>query len=48
MGNVDLFNGEGLETDPTWTLPGTLQPGLYSYYCRLHPGMRGALEVVPS
>lgn len=32
---------------PAWTLDTTsLEPGLYAYYCRLHPWMRGALEVV--
>lgn len=46
LGNVDLFNGEGLDTEPVWDTPSDLQTGLYAYYCRLHPSMRGAFEVV--
>lgn len=45
LGNVDLFNGEGVDAEPVWTLGAGLEPGLYSYYCRLHPSMRGAFEV---
>lgn len=47
LGSVDLFNGEGLDPDPTWATPPDLDPGVYAYYCRLHPAMRGAFEVVP-
>ena len=27
------------------TLPKTLSPGTYSYFCRVHPFMRGAFRV---
>jgi plastocyanin len=32
----------------TWTTPATLAPGTYSYFCRVHPFMRGAFRVVTS
>ena len=41
--------GVGLaeETLPVWQLDTSgLDPGLYAYYCRIHPWMRGSLEVV--
>jgi hypothetical protein len=41
--------GYGLaeETDPVFELDTSdLEPGLYSFYCRVHPWMRGSLEVV--
>ena len=28
-----------------WTTPKTLDPGLYTYFCRVHPFMRGAFRV---
>jgi plastocyanin len=28
-----------------WTTPGNLQPGTYTYFCRIHPFMRGAFRV---
>jgi plastocyanin len=31
----------------SWTVPGTLAPGTYTYFCRIHPFMRGAFRVVP-
>jgi plastocyanin len=48
LGNLDYIDG-GLvtqEANPVWATPPDLQPGLYSYYCRIHPTMRGAFEVV--
>lgn len=33
------------ETVPLWQTPATLPAGLYTYYCRIHPWMRGAFEV---
>ncbi len=29
----------------TWKTPKTLKPGLYTYFCRIHPFMRGAFRV---
>jgi len=31
----------------TWDTPNTLPTGTYSYFCRVHPYMRGAFRVVP-
>jgi plastocyanin len=41
--------GIGLSDDtaPVWNLDTSdLDPGLYAYYCRIHPWMRGSIEVV--
>jgi plastocyanin len=53
---VDFDSGE-LGTGPpgrtaaanrlTWKTPRTLAPGTYTYFCRIHPFMRGAFRVVP-
>ena len=32
----------------TWQTPADLQPGTYTYFCRIHPFMRGAFEVAKS
>jgi plastocyanin len=29
----------------TWTTPNDLVPGTYTYFCRVHPFMRGAFRV---
>ncbi len=29
----------------TWTTPSDLPPGLYTYFCRIHPFMRGSFEI---
>jgi len=31
----------------TWSTPPDLTPGTYTYFCRIHPFMRGAFRVVP-
>ena len=31
----------------TWDTPTDLAPGTYTYFCRIHPFMRGAFRVVP-
>ncbi len=31
----------------TWSTPTDLAPGTYTYFCRIHPFMRGAFRVVP-
>ena len=28
-----------------WTTPDDLDPGTYTYFCRIHPFMRGAFRV---
>jgi len=38
---------DGGNPNPVAQTPTTLKPGKYSYYCRIHPWMRGAFEVVP-
>jgi plastocyanin len=30
----------------TWSTPTNLPPGTYTYFCRIHPFMRGAFRVV--
>ncbi|HET6403847.1 MAG TPA: hypothetical protein VFH78_04315 [Candidatus Thermoplasmatota archaeon] len=42
------YSGPGLSNDayPYWDLDTSeLEPGMYSYYCRIHPWMRGWVEV---
>jgi plastocyanin len=34
------------ENRKTWTIPNDLPNGTYSYFCRVHPYMRGAFRVV--
>jgi plastocyanin len=53
---VDFDSGE-LGTGPpgrtaaanrlTWKTPSNLKPGTYTYFCRIHPFMRGSFRVVP-
>ena len=31
-----------------WKTPADLTPGTYTYFCRIHPFMRGAFEIEPS
>ena len=40
---------EAIEIGRAATLktPKTLKPALYTYFCRVHPFMRGAFRVVP-
>jgi plastocyanin len=53
-GNIQFDSGELGDAGPptagrtTWSTPGTLPPGLYTYFCRIHPFMRGAFRVVPA
>ena len=50
-GPVIFDSGElGLGGPPTadrttWTIPADLPPGTYTYFCRIHPSMRGAFRV---
>ncbi|HMG45678.1 MAG TPA: hypothetical protein VK611_30395 [Acidimicrobiales bacterium] len=49
---VQFDSGElGVAGPPTagrleWDIPTSLEPGTYTYFCRIHPSMRGAFRVV--
>ncbi len=43
--NYAGFNAPAVERD-TWSTPKGLPPGNYSYFCRVHPFMRGSFRVV--
>ena len=38
---------KGCVGSTVWKTPKNLAPGTYSYFCRIHPFMRGAFRVVP-
>ncbi len=40
-----LAGATAAENRVTWKTPKTLAPGTYSYFCRVHPFMRGAFRV---
>ncbi len=52
-GDVQFDSGQlGQAGEPTanrndWTIPSTIAPGFYSYFCRVHPFMRGSFKVTP-
>jgi len=55
-GRVDFDSGElgfgpelatAAANRRTWRTPKGLDPGTYTYFCRVHPFMRGAFRVVP-
>jgi len=41
------FVKNGCIGSATWKTPKNLRAGVYSYFCRIHPFMRGAFRVVP-
>ncbi|HYY74063.1 MAG TPA: hypothetical protein VE662_04510, partial [Solirubrobacterales bacterium] len=43
--NYAGFNAPAADRD-TWTTPSNLPPGTYTYFCRVHPFMRGSFRVV--
>ncbi|HKV29470.1 MAG TPA: hypothetical protein VJT14_00470 [Candidatus Dormibacteraeota bacterium] len=49
-----VFNGSAPSdpgfagSSPDWFVQISATPGSYTYFCHLHPGMRGTLKVVPS
>jgi plastocyanin len=48
-GNFDsaqLGKGTPASGQLTWTTPTALKPGLYTYFCRIHPFMRGVFRVI--
>jgi plastocyanin len=44
--NGGVGNAPAADRD-TWKAPQDLQPGTYTYFCRIHPFMRGAFRVEP-
>jgi hypothetical protein len=40
------FIGAPAINDDTWETPKNLKPGTYTYFCRIHPFMRGSFRVV--
>jgi plastocyanin len=50
-GQPRFDSGDLADTGPpssgqiSWTTPSNLPPGTYTYYCRIHPFMRGAFRV---
>jgi plastocyanin len=41
------FGGPPTAERDTWTIPASLATGTYTYFCRIHPLMRGAFRVEP-
>lgn len=39
------FGGEPTANRITWETPADLAPGTYTYFCRIHPFMRGAFDI---
>lgn len=50
IGNIDYIDGglTGDDTLPFYEMNVNLPVGKYSYYCRIHPFMRGAFQVIPA
>ena len=44
--NYAGFGGPAVGRD-RWNTPRNLGPGTYTYFCRVHPFMRGSFRVVP-
>ena len=44
-GNNGSLAGAPAADRDTWTLPTDLKPGTYTYFCRIHPFMRGSFRV---
>lgn len=42
-----IFDSAGLDTNGTWTYT-FKKPGRYTYYCELHPYMKGTIIVTPA
>jgi Ca2+-binding RTX toxin-like protein len=45
--NFAGFGAPAADRD-TWTTPKDLAPGTYTYFCRVHPFMRGSFRVAPT
>ena len=48
IGAILNFIKNGCVGSATWKTPKNLSPGTYTYFCRVHPFMRGAFRVVPA
>jgi plastocyanin len=46
-GNQGSFGNAPAADRDTWQTPKDLAPGTYTYFCRIHPFMRGAFRVEP-
>jgi plastocyanin len=46
-GNGDSIGGAPASGTDTWKTPANLPDGTYTYFCRIHPFMRGAFRVEP-
>jgi plastocyanin len=46
-GNYGSFNGAPAAGRDTWQTPKDLPTGTYTYFCRIHPFMRGSFRVEP-
>jgi plastocyanin len=42
-----IFDSAGVDTHGTWTYT-FKKPGRYTYYCELHPYMKGTIIVLPA
>ena len=41
------YGGAPASGSVTWSVPKDLPPGTYTYFCRIHPFMRGSVRVLP-
>src|SRR5262249_43238871 len=46
-GNDNSFGNAPASGTDTWKTPSNLPPGTYTYFCRIHPFMRGSFRVEP-
>ena len=46
FGSTQLGVGTRASGQLTWSTPKNLRPGVYTFFCRIHPFMRGAFRIV--
>ena len=46
LGNLDGVGAAPTVGRTTWSTPKSLPVGTYTYFCRIHPMMRGAFRVI--